>query len=175
MSSENISDAGEWAEVAAMFEQDFGATAGDDGALRFRISDVPATAWRGSSSMRDGGEVVHLAAPVFSRVMQGRSGQEPDVDSTSAASGPNSATSNITLSDATGEEALLERLGIDPKGPDLIRVVRAAEDLPLGGIRLLGNLPHVHFSAHLPADPTWIGKAARLIASEARDIMEGRN
>lgn len=64
--------------------------------------------------------------------------------------------------------AVLEHFGIDPTGPDLIAVLRAADALPIGGIRLLGGRAHIHYAVGLPVPAAQLAACAALVAAQAR-------
>lgn len=66
--------------------------------------------------------------------------------------------------------AVLEHFGIDPTGPDLIAVLRAADTLPIGGIRLLGGRTHIHYAVALPAPAAQLTACAALVAAQARAL-----
>ncbi|VDG75305.1 Uncharacterised protein [Actinobaculum suis] len=89
----------------------------------------------------------------------GATTNEPDARSGSQAAHPHASR-------------LLEKLGIDPEGPDLVQIVRLAENLPLGGVRLLGNRPHLHFSVRFPVSAHWLAAAIRLLVTQTKAISK---
>ncbi|MFG6285014.1 hypothetical protein ACGUFB_00720 [Actinotignum schaalii] len=182
-----------WEEAAAALRASYaGARADETPALRFVTHGVPVTAWPGQSTRRDSRTVVHLAAPVLTgaelRKYAGaaasaasgavatqpdrQAGTEPDTQHGAApAAQPGAqayAQSDSVLS--RNAAAVLEHFGIDPTGPDLIAVLRAADTLPIGGIRLLGGRTHIHYAVALPAPAAQLTACAALVAAQARAL-----
>ncbi|MDK6906619.1 hypothetical protein ACYATL_06665 [Actinotignum timonense] len=181
-----------WEDAAAALRDTYaGARADETPALRFVTHGVPVTAWPGQSTRRDSRAVVHLAAPVLTgaelRKYDGAAASA--ASSTHAASEPGTqvgtepaaetgappTTQSDAQSDAQSDSvlsrnaaAVLEHFGIDPTGPDLIAVLRAADALPIGGIRLLGGRAHIHYAVGLPVPAAQLAACAALVAAQAR-------
>ena len=179
-----------WEEAAAALRASYaGARADETPALRFVTHGVPVTAWPGQSTRRDSRTVVHLAAPVLT----GAELRKYDGAAASAASGAVATppgTQGGTQAGATpaaqpgaqsyaqsdwvlsrNAAAVLEHFGIDPTGPDLIAVLRAADTLPIGGIRLLGGRTHIHYAVALPAPAAQLTACAALVAAQALSLI----
>lgn len=178
-----------WEEAAAALRASYaGAWADETPGLRFVTHGVPVTAWPGQSTRRDSRTVVHLAAPVLT----GAELRKYDGAAASAASGAVAAppgtqggtqagampaaqpgAQSYAQSDSVlsrNAAAVLEHFGIDPTGPDLIAVLRAADTLPIGGIRLLGGRTHIHYAVALPAPAAQLTACAALVAAQARAL-----
>ncbi|MGJ9595873.1 hypothetical protein [Actinotignum sp. GS-2025c] len=173
-----------WEDAAAALRDTYaGARADETPALRFVTHGLPVTAWPGQSTRRDSRAVVHLAAPVLTgaelRKYDGAAASA--ASSTHAGSQPGTqvgtepaaetGTQPSTQSDSVlsrNAAAVLEHFGIDPTGPDLIAVLRAADALPIGGIRLLGGRAHIHYAVALPVQAEQLTACAALVAAQAR-------
>ncbi|MGJ9617856.1 hypothetical protein ACRQGJ_08380 [Actinotignum sp. GS-2025b] len=173
-----------WEDATAALRDTYaGARADETPALRFVTHGVPVTAWPGQSTRRDSRAVVHLAAPVLTgaelRKYDGAAASA--ASSTHAGSQPGTqvgtepaaetGTQPSTQSDSVlsrNAAAVLEHFGIDPTGPDLIAVLRAADALPIGGIRLLGGRAHIHYAVALPVQAEQLTACAALVAAQAR-------
>ncbi len=178
-----------WEEAAAALRASYaGARADETPALRFVTHGVPVTAWPGQSTRRDSRTVVHLAAPVLTgaelRKYDGaaasaasdavatppgtQAGTQPGATPAAQPGAQSYAQSDSMLS--RNAAAVLEHFGIDPTGPDLIAVLRAADTLPIGGIRLLGGRTHIHYAVALPAPAAQLTACAALVAAQARAL-----
>ncbi|MDY5128127.1 hypothetical protein ACRQF6_08480 [Actinotignum sp. GS-2025f] len=178
-----------WEEAAAALRASYeGARADETPALRFVTHGVPVTAWPGQSTRRDSRTVVHLAAPVLTgaemRKYDGaaasaasdavatppgtQAGTQPGATPAAQPGAQSYAQSDSVLS--RNAAAVLEHFGIDPTGPDLIAVLRAADTLPIGGIRLLGGRTHIHYAVALPAPAAQLTACAALVAAQARAL-----
>ncbi|KMY23338.1 hypothetical protein ACU19_05050 [Actinobaculum suis] len=185
----------EWSELRAALHDAFPDAVDDAGALRLQVDGVPVTVWLGVSGMRHGGKVVHAAAPIIKSILAAGTPEPGSLDANAAAPGAATTTATETntaaKTDATRETGtaenaakpgaqaahphasrLLEKLGIDPEGPDLVQIVRLAENLPLGGVRLLGNRPHLHFSVRFPVSAHWLAAAIRLLVTQTKAISK---
>ncbi len=173
-----------WEDAAAALRDTYaGARADETPALRFVTHGVPVTAWPGQSTRRDSRAVVHLAAPVLtgaelrkydgaaaSAAPRTHAGSQPGTQLEAQPSTQSDAQSD-TQSDSVlsrSAAAVLEHFGIDPTGPDLIAVLRAADALPIGGIRLLGGRAHIHYAVALPVPAEQLAACAALVAAQAR-------
>lgn len=166
-----------WEEAAAALRAAYAdARADDTPALRFVTHGVPVTAWPGQSTRHDSRAVVHLAAPILTGAeLRKYDGAAASAASDAAAAQPGAtpaaqpgAPSDASLS--RNAAAVLEHFGIDPTGPDLIAVLRAADTLPIGGIRLLGGRTHIHYAVALPAPTAQLTACAALVAAQARAL-----
>ena len=181
-----------WEDAAAALRDTYaGARADETPALRFVTHGVPVTAWPGQSTRRDSRAVVHLAAPVLtgaelrkydgaaaSAASSTHAASEPGTQAgtqPAAKTGAQPTTQSDAQSDAQSDSvlsrnaaAVLEHFGIDPTGPDLIAVLRAADALPIGGIRLLGGRAHIHYAVALPVPAEQLAACAALVAAQAR-------
>lgn len=168
-----------WDAAAAELERTYpGATRGTAGELRLCLRGVPVLVWRGTSSRRDGGTVVHIATPFLVGAGAGADDAARSAGVRSGASGESNTADRSggdTWDVREPAAKLLKHFGIDPNGPDLVELARAAEQLPLGGLRVLGDIPHLHHAAPLPVEADWLAEATLLIAAECAALTAERS